>query len=357
MGRGNLADRDRLPDRSAVDPQQAAAAVIGLNEHADCPAAEVHRDDPRCGPDPALELVTDHAGPAADVALGNRAARGRRERLVDMFGADVLAVDVIEPSVPRLAGHGEGPIRGALEARAGRDVDERIPNRPDRMRVREPDRTVEQPRLTDPLQAGELAVAVERVRSGKDWLRRDVAVVGNDDRYAGPDRPFADDERPIPADDRRVADTDAGDVGDGVPGAGLALADDDSEVARPNAHRVRVVARAGPPARGPVSVADAGRDDVDAGHAAEGFEGFRDRRGPAPAQREVGLVAASGEPLGRDAHDLDLLLLEHVGDLADEVDPVELQAEVDLGDAAAVEPLGQRIDRPEADEDRRAGHA
>ena len=55
-------------------------------------------------------------------------------------------------------------------------------------------------RLADPLEAGQLAVAVEPVAAGEDGLAPDVAVVRDDDRDAGPDRAAADDERPVAVD-------------------------------------------------------------------------------------------------------------------------------------------------------------
>ena len=65
-------------------------------------------------------------------------------------------------------------------------------------------------RLADPLQAGQLAVAVEAVAAGEDRLEERVAVVGDDHRDAGADRSLADDPRPVAADQRGVADAHAG---------------------------------------------------------------------------------------------------------------------------------------------------
>ena len=53
----------------------------------------------------------------------------------------------------------------------------------------------EHPRLADPLQAGELAVAVEPMRSGEHRLRPRVAGVGDDDGDAGADRTLARPQR------------------------------------------------------------------------------------------------------------------------------------------------------------------
>src|SRR6185436_9226841 len=94
-----------------------------------------------------------------------------------------------------------------------------------------PDRAGEVPGLADPLQARELAVAVEAVAAGVDGLGPDVAVVGNDHGDAGSDRTLADDQRPVAADHGRLADAHAGDVRDGVRGPRPATADDDPQVA------------------------------------------------------------------------------------------------------------------------------
>ena len=73
-----LVDGDLEADRHPVDPQLVALAVVGLHQHADRPAAHARVHDPRRRPDAALELVAHHAGPAADVALGDRPVRGAR---------------------------------------------------------------------------------------------------------------------------------------------------------------------------------------------------------------------------------------------------------------------------------------
>ena len=67
----------------------------------------------------------------------------------------------------------------------------------------------EHPGLADPLEAGQLAVAVEAVAAGEDGLGPDVVLVRDDDGDAGPDRALADDQRPVAADQRRVADEHA----------------------------------------------------------------------------------------------------------------------------------------------------
>ena len=102
---------------------------------------------------------------------------------------------------------------------------------PTRVRVRDPDRTAQEPRLADPLEAGELAVAVEAVAAREHGLGPDVVLVRDDDGDAGPDRALPDDERPVAADQRRVADADARHVRDRVVLPRAEQADPQAELA------------------------------------------------------------------------------------------------------------------------------
>ena len=105
----DLVDADLRADRRAVHAEPRPLAVVGLDQDADGVAATIGRHHPRRRPDPALELVADHPGPAADVALGDRPAGRRVERRPEVLGAYVEAVDVIEQAVVRLADDGQRP--------------------------------------------------------------------------------------------------------------------------------------------------------------------------------------------------------------------------------------------------------
>ena len=76
--------------------------------------------------------------------------------------------------------------------------------------------TAQEARLADPLEAGELAVAVEAVAAREHGVGPDVVRVRDDDRDARPDRALADDERSVALDQRRVAHADARHVRDRV---------------------------------------------------------------------------------------------------------------------------------------------
>ena len=239
-GEGTSVARDLLADPHPVDPQQLARPVVRLDQHADRPLSGA----PRRRADAALELVADHARPAADVALGDRPVGRRRERRVQVLGVDVEAVDVVERAVVRLADHRQRPDRVAHAVGPRGRLDQRVAHHPDAVRVRDADRPAQHPGLPDPLEPGELAVAVEPMRPGEDRLGPDVAVVRDDGGDAGADRSRARPQRAVARDERRVPDADAGDVGDRVERPRLHATDADPELT--SAHRRSVAtARSG----------------------------------------------------------------------------------------------------------------
>src|SRR5262249_7235313 len=153
--------------------------------------------------DAALEAVADHPGAAADVALGDRAPACRVERGEDVLRRHMLALDVVEPAVVRLADGRHRPVRAL--ARGARLVrHDRVPHDADAVGVRDRDRRREQPALADPLEPRELAVAVERERAGERGLLAHAASARLDHGDAGPDA--------VALDQRRVADPYADDV-------------------------------------------------------------------------------------------------------------------------------------------------
>jgi hypothetical protein len=116
------------------------------------------------------------------------------------------------------------------------DRDERVPDDTDAVGVGDCDGRGQEARLSDPLEAGQLAIAVEGVTTSEDRLPRCLARSGDDDRHTGPDRSAADDERAVAAHERRVPDANAGDVRDRVERPGRAETDDDAEVAGSHVH-------------------------------------------------------------------------------------------------------------------------
>ena len=97
----------------------------------------------------------------------------------------------------------------------------RVADDADAERVRDADRCRQQTRLAHPLQAGQLAVAVEPVAAGEE------RCLGRDDhRHARAHR--------VAFDQGRVADAHARDVGDGVLCGRDAVADRDAQVSGPH---------------------------------------------------------------------------------------------------------------------------
>ncbi len=148
--------------RNALDHEPRPRAVIRLDEHTD----GVRACHPRRRADAALEAVADHPGAASDVALVHRTVRGRVERRSRVLGADVEPVHVVEDAVPRLGDYRQAP-GAAVAGERGRHKG--FVDGADRMRVRQRDRRGQQPRLLHPLQARDLAVAVEPERRGEGW--------------------------------------------------------------------------------------------------------------------------------------------------------------------------------------------
>ena len=127
-----------------------SVAVVRLNQHPHREPAVRRVQRARCRADPALEVVADHRGPAADVALrhGSRTtivpSDQRIEHRKDVLSRDVVAVDVVEKPVPRFGHNRRTDVQGEIGAEPlvgpGRQG---VTNDPDAQRVGElhrPDR-------------------------------------------------------------------------------------------------------------------------------------------------------------------------------------------------------------------------
>ena len=154
---------------------------------------------------------------------------------VQVLGVDVEAVDVVEGAVVRLADDRERPDVVSHPVGPRGRLDQGVPHDPDAVGVRDADRPAEHPRLADPLEAGQLAIAVEPMRPGEDRLGPDVAVVRHDRGHPGPHRARAWPQRAVARDQGRVPDPDAGHVGDAIEGSRLHATDANAKLAR--AHR------------------------------------------------------------------------------------------------------------------------
>ena len=227
-----------LADRRAVDDERVAPRVVGLHQRAKGVALALDLEDPRRRAGAALEVVADHAGAAADVALGHRPALGGGQRREHVLGAHVLAADVVQAAVPGL-GHEREAVVAALLVLAQRlahldlALDEGVAHDAEAVRVGQGDRRREQTALAYVLEAREVARSVERVRAREQRLDGDLAVVRDDDGDARADRALAASQRPgVALDQGGDADPHAGDVGDRVQRPRLTQPDLYAQLAR-----------------------------------------------------------------------------------------------------------------------------
>ncbi len=84
-----------LADGHTCHRQLVAAAEIGLHQRADRPAAQPLGQFARGGARATLELVTDHARPAANVAFGQRPALRGSQRRQHVLGLHVELIHII----------------------------------------------------------------------------------------------------------------------------------------------------------------------------------------------------------------------------------------------------------------------
>ncbi len=221
-----------LAHRDAVDAEDRARRVVRLHERGDGEALAAELDDTRRRARPALELVADHAGAAPDVALGHGTGGGSRQRLGDVLRVHVLPADVVQVAVPGLPHVRHAPVELARPAGLDLAPHQGVADHSDAVRVGQGDGRHQEAALADPLEAGELAVAVQGVAAGEERLLADLALVRHDHRHAGAHRPLADDKGPVALDERDGTDAHAGDVGDRVERAGRAQTDLDAYVTR-----------------------------------------------------------------------------------------------------------------------------
>ena len=183
----------------------------------------------------ALELVAHHAGPAADISLGDRrrlTAGGCEgiQRGVDVVVVHVSAEDVVEGAVVALADDGltedERQLGPELAERPG---DGRIANRADAVGVGGEQRSDDVPDLIDDMRTGQLADTVEIVSAG---VHRKAVGPGQDRGEAGADRPCTDLEWAITLDQRDVVNGHTGDVCDGIQRPRCAV-ERDTEISSP----------------------------------------------------------------------------------------------------------------------------
>ena len=198
---GTSVTRDRLAHRDAVDPQQLPrrrSSPGRARPTVQPPSASGTRRE--AVPIPPLNSWQDHPGRRRRRCPRSTGppARGDDGR-VDMLGRHVEAVDVVERPVVRLAHDRQRPVHAVPPFARAAWATSASWTTPTECVLVIPIDAAQQPRLADPLEAGELAVAVEPVAAREHGLGPDVVLVRDDDRDPGPDGPLADHERPVAA--------------------------------------------------------------------------------------------------------------------------------------------------------------
>ena len=233
-----------LSYRHSRDAQRVAQAVVGLHEHAERERLAGDGDDARRRADATFEFVTDHAGAAADVALGHRTGRCRLERAKDVLRPHMETIDVIQMPVPGLR---RRPAATTSSPRRRRPWpyapgDDGIAHDTDAVRVGDQDRPFHRTGFVDPRSAGHLAIAVQCEPAA---IHAGVERVGATRQDGGDPRPHFAAIGEI-LDQRHLPDRHSRHVGDRIQRTGFAF-EGHAEIAcsRGGAAVVEIAARAG----------------------------------------------------------------------------------------------------------------
>ena len=217
---------------TTVDRQAHAPPEVRLHQQTDGVAAVVSVETVKKRCRCPLEPAAHHAGAPADRGFRHRPGCRPLKRREDVLRAHVLPFDVVQPAIPGLADHRQGPHAFARLTRPGRRGDERIAHDADRVRIGERDGRGQQPGLADHLEPRQLTVAVEAMRPREQRLGERIAIVRHDDRDSGAHRPATDLEGPLPGHERGVSDTDTRDIRDGIERTRRQEPDADAQIAK-----------------------------------------------------------------------------------------------------------------------------
>src|SRR5690242_968770 len=214
-----------LPNRNTGDCE--AAAKICLDQHSNCEAAFFFGEMTRACADSAFPSESDGALAGAYGPFFHGTTAGLAKRALHIFGANVESANVIEPAVVGFADDGidathflvarlsQGPTRYC-----GRRV-------PDAERVGEYDGSFDLTQLHYLRGADEFAKRVIDINGAGNFVLKKISRVRQDCGNASANI-FA-------FDDGDLAHLDAGDVSDGVVGAGVVDTWMDAELARTRA--------------------------------------------------------------------------------------------------------------------------
>ena len=178
--------------------------------------------------------MADHAGAAADVAFGQWAGNGGVECGDCMLRGDRETGAVAQPPVIGFGDYGE--VKRLWRTLPHRQRTDRVTHDAHRVGVGDAERCAEKALLGEPGHSGHLAVAVERVGTGEHRVGPDTV--------ARPDRGHASAHGCGRFRDQcGVADSDAGHIGDRVPGARRQRAGDDPKITQPGSGHIDVPLR------------------------------------------------------------------------------------------------------------------
>jgi hypothetical protein len=214
------------------------AAVIGLHQNPDRPAAQAVRKAAQGGADPALPAEGDRAGAGADRAFIYSAFGSIFYGLHRVFRRQDTRADIIEASVIGLADHGVERADRFMPRLSQRPVENPVESARHGHRVGQHDGRLDLAEFADLTDPGQLAIAVGDGDGGGDAIGVDIAAMRQDGGDAGTDGSVLVD----PGD---MAHAHPVDIGDGVAFAGRKHARRDPDLAGADLIAAGVLAEGG----------------------------------------------------------------------------------------------------------------
>lgn len=154
-----------------------------------------------------------------------------------MLRRNVLTGDVVEPAIEGLGDDRDHEmLRAQRRLVPAQPLDTSAVHGTDRQRIGDQDRRLQQSVLVDLRAAGHFAGPIEDLDCSRDERREGGFLMCVDRGDAGPGGAPADTQLSVTVDHRRLADTDTGNVRDGIERTGWVCPDDDAQIAQPRSH-------------------------------------------------------------------------------------------------------------------------
>ena len=180
LRRGRVEGKETT-DRHACHHQVLAAAKVGLDQRAQGVAAQIVGQPAAGAADAAFPAVTDRPGAGADRALLDGTAASALERLPDVLGMDMPALDIIQIAVVGLADDDVNTAAVSGDANLGvladGSLDQRIQHQADVEGIGQGQRGFQDAQLAHLLETADFAVAVDGVDGGAHLFLVQVAAV------------------------------------------------------------------------------------------------------------------------------------------------------------------------------------